>query len=182
VIERYQKDLMIAGKKDLKWNTPLSNSVPELKNSLVIEAKVVLEEYTFEVREDTNTQSLAEFLAEQTGIKDIKEKLVVLSDDDFKDFVEMFTEVITRTKIDNDKGTVKDGALFTEEYLPAETVMYSLVMASPIMAQIEEVKGWNEDDVLKFFKKCPEVIQIGGNATIGKGICEIITKGNKNGQ
>ncbi len=46
--------------------------------------------------------------------------------DDFKNFVKMFTEVITRTKIDNIKGTVKDGALFTEEYLPAETVMYSL--------------------------------------------------------
>jgi CRISPR-associated protein Cmr4 len=180
-VERYKKDLEIAGKKDLKWNTPPSNSMPELNNPLVIEAKVILEEYTFEVKEDTNTKSLAEFLSEQTGITEIKDKLVVLSDDDFKDFVEMFTEVITRTRINNNTGTVADGALFTEEYLPAETVMYSLVMASPIMAQIDEVEGWNENKILEFFKKCPEVIQIGGNATIGKGICEIKTKGNKNG-
>ncbi|MBK9462153.1 MAG: hypothetical protein IPN94_22720 [Sphingobacteriales bacterium] len=32
----------------------------------------------------------------------------------------MSTEVITRTKIDNETGTVEDGALFTEEYLPTE--------------------------------------------------------------
>ncbi len=42
----------------------------------------------------------------------------------------MSTEVITRTKIDNETGTVEDGALFTEEYLPTDSVLYSLVFAS----------------------------------------------------
>ena len=189
VIERFRKDLEIAGEKVINWNKPQPNTVPEIKDTLTIASKVILEEYTFEVRDDTNTKNLAEFLSKQTGINEIKDKLVVLSDDDFKDFVEMFTEIITRTKIDNKKGTVKDGALFTEEYLPAETIMYSLVMASPIMADIDEVKDLNdENDVLSFFKNCPEIIQIGGNATIGKGICEIIFKdkkeaeGDKNGK
>ncbi|HHC11500.1 MAG TPA: type III-B CRISPR module RAMP protein Cmr4, partial [Campylobacterales bacterium] len=111
---------------------------------------------------------------------EIKEKLIILSDDDFKDFVTLSTEVITRTKIDNATGTVKDGALFTEEYLPSETVMYSLALASPIVTKVTQIQNLNnEEDVMNFFiSTVPEVMQIGGNATIGKGIVSIVTGGN----
>ncbi len=175
VLKRYKRDLEICGLEETfkipNENSITSNSKVKLENENV----VILEEYSFEV--SNGADDIANFLAQQTGINEIKEKLVVLSDDDFKDFVKMFTEVITRTKIDNTTGTVKDGALFTEEYLPAETIMYSLAMASPIMAPVSDKKGLdNEEKVLEFFESCPEVIQIGGNATIGKGICKIITK------
>jgi CRISPR-associated protein Cmr4 len=56
----------------------------------------------------------------------MKEKLIILSNDDFKDFVTLSTEVITRIKINPDTGTVEKGALFTEEYLPSDTILYSL--------------------------------------------------------
>jgi CRISPR-associated protein Cmr4 len=185
VIQRYMDELKNIAQvddekiKDLK--IPKENAIPvNSKIKLDDENVVILEEYSFEVTQDIDGNGditkLANFLAEQTGINEIKEKLIVLDDNDFKDFIKMFTEVITRTKIDNFKGAVKDGALFTEEYLPAETIMYSFIMASPIMADIEELKDLNnEKDVLEFFKgNCPDVIQIGGNATIGKGICKIV--------
>ncbi len=174
VLKRYQRDLKICGKNE-SFEIPNENSITSDSEIKLDNEVVILEEYSFKVTQDDKTQKLADFLEKQTGITEIKEKLVVLSDDDFKDFVKMFTEVITRTKIDNKTGTVKDGALFTEEYLPAETVLYSLAMASPIMAPLSDKKGLDDEDkVLKFFKEIPEVIQIGGNATIGKGICKII--------
>lgn len=40
----------------------------------------------------------------------MKKDIMVISDDDFRDFTEMSTEVITRTRIDPDKGTVQNGA------------------------------------------------------------------------
>ena len=188
VIERFINDLNIADIK-VDFTKPQENKIT--KNSsikLEDEEVVILEEYSFEISSnDENVEKFANFLRNKLNID--TSKLIVLSNDDFKDFVKMFTEVITRTKIDNSKGIVQEGALFTEEYLPAETVMYSLAMVSPIFAKLKESDINNEDDVLKFFKDgCSDVIQIGGNATIGKGICEIIKKkdnsykGNKNEQ
>lgn len=108
----------------------------------------------------------------------MKKDVVVLSDDDFRDFVNLSTEVVARTKINNETGTVQQGALFYEEYLPQESILYSLALASPIFKEEDTKKGIfkqngkNEEDlVLEFFKAgLPEVMQIGGNATIGKGI------------
>jgi CRISPR-associated protein Cmr4 len=130
---------------------------------------VILEEYTFMIKEG-NCDKVVERIKSYTKIGDLSERLVILSDDDYKDFVTLSTEVITRTKIDPIKGTVKTGALFTEEYLPSESVMYSIVLASPTFRG----KEYSEDEVLEYFYTIPEVIQIGGNATLGKGLVQII--------
>jgi CRISPR-associated protein Cmr4 len=98
----------------------------------------------------------------------MKKDIIVLPDDDFKDFVNLSTEVITRTKIDNTTGTVATGALFTEEYLPSESVMYSLVLAHQ---EFRANSPLTASKVLEFFKEnLNDVVQIGGSATIGKGI------------
>lgn len=165
--------------------------------------KIVLEEYTFGIEYEENPELayLLRFLAEQLfplpsdgGQPDsyafwrnkLMTDVVVLPNEDFADFVNLSTEMITRTKIDNATGTVAQGQLFTEEYLPAESVMYSLVLASPIFKEKNVDKGIfntelqnecfpessnEEDRVMKFFETAlPEVIQVGANATLGKGL------------
>ena len=173
VLNRYFKDLKISG-RDENFEI-IKNSVPDKTSIMIDENNIILEEYQISVVKNNNTTKIAEFLSNELGVDKIKEKLVILNDDDFKDFVTLSTEVITRTKIDNSKGTVKDGALFTEEYLPSETIMYSLVMSSSIIAKVDVIKDLNsEDDVLSFFTtNVPSVMQVGGNATIGKGIVSI---------
>jgi CRISPR-associated protein Cmr4 len=176
VLRKFQRDLEIVGIRK-NFEIPTENSITsESKVKLDNENVVILEEYSFQVSPEAD--AVADFLAVETGVGNIKEKLVVLSDDDFKDFVKMFTEVITRTKIDNTTGTVQEGALFTEEYLPAETILYSFALTSPVMAPIDDKHGLDDEtSVLEFFRtNCPKVFQIGGNATIGKGICKIVTK------
>lgn len=138
---------------------------------------VVLEEYAFVANVQQVTVGevpLQNWLADQLFEPGsywhgkAQKSIVILSDDDFKDFVNLSTEVITRIGIDNMKGTVKDGALFTEEYLPAESVSYSIVLANP---EFSENGGMTGGEVLSFFQNnVPEVFQIGGNATLGKGI------------
>lgn len=175
VLDKFMKDLKISENEQnftINKNTITNDSKINIDNN-----SVILEEYQIDVKEDGNTQQIAEFLANELSNNEIKEKLIILSDDDFKDFVTLSTEVITRTKIDNQKGVVKDGALFTEEYLPSETVMYSLALASSIMTKITQVQDLNnEQDVMNFFTSTvPPIMQIGGNATIGKGIVFITT-------
>ena len=153
------------------------------KSDLIVGGdKIILEEYAFtashkdlKVGEKSLVQYFADTLFEANSYwhQKVQTSIVILSDDDFKDFVNLSTEVITRTKIDNTTGTVANRALFTEEYLPAESVLYSLVMAHDEFSSREN--KMTADCVLDFFKKNLEpIVQIGGNATLGKGLVKTV--------
>lgn len=143
----------------------------ENKTLVINKSSVILEEYSFSV-EETQTKDFIKI----PNLDIDKERIIIISDDNFSHFVKNSTEVITRTKIDNTKGTVAQGALFTEEYLPAETIMYSLVIANKSFSQkVDDLK--EVDKVVEFFNKIPKNIQIGGNSTLGKGIVKICCEG-----
>ncbi|MCS7245542.1 MAG: type III-B CRISPR module RAMP protein Cmr4, partial [candidate division WOR-3 bacterium] len=191
VLERFKKDLKLAGITDFNFSDfqNLQNTIPNTSN-IEISSKIVLEEFTFEVIKDQNTTKLAEWLSDNIFPNDnsyqfwrdkLKKDLVILSDDDFKHFVKSSTEVITRTKIDDVTGTVQSGALWTEEYLPQDTIMYSIVMFSQPRVE-DDKKGVFKDNtpakeaklIAEFFTKgIPEVIQIGGSQTVGKGFMRV---------
>lgn len=147
-----------------------SNSKLKLDNI----SKIVLEEYAFDVEESANLSKFGKWLSETIFVdlpdywkNKVKTDIVILPDDDFKDFVNLSTEVITRTKIDNVTGTVAQGALFTEEYLPAESLLYALLLCAPEFRK----DGMTNDEVFEFFNfHLPDLVQLGGNATLGKGI------------
>jgi CRISPR-associated protein Cmr4 len=167
----------------------LENTVPEGSNLLINNNVVILEEYTFQVKENPNTKKITEFIAQNIFKENehsfwkekLKKDLIILSDDDFEQFVTNSTEIITRTKIDDQTGTVETGALWTEEYLPQETIFYSIAFSSPIRSENKGLLAGNNNNtdeeaekVMSFFEGgLPKVIQIGGNQTLGKGIVRI---------
>ena len=173
VIQRFIEDMSICG-ESIDFLVPQSNTVPQgSKTKLQNDNIVILEEYSIDVCEDENTSKIARYFKQKLDID--PSKIVILDDDTFSDFVKMFTEIITRTKIDNETGTVEEGALFNEEYLPSETILYSLALFAPVFApKVQDLNLRSVEDVQKFFvANAPEVFQIGGNATIGKGICKL---------
>ncbi len=195
IINKFNEEMILAGRKE-KFNLPIIKSgegFDSIGNNLTINSKhIVLEEYTFKVNKNNTcldkneVNRFGEFLSlelfEGKGYfaGKLMTDIVVLTDDDFKDFVNLSTEVITRTKIDTETGTVQDGALFTEEYLPAEALMYSLTLFAPEFADKEKENTKEFDTYKKLqqyvkteFRKYP-VMQIGGNATLGKGITRAI--------
>jgi CRISPR-associated protein Cmr4 len=182
VLRRWKEDLGRAGGAP-DWTVPEAGSIlpgSALPVGTREEAKqVVLEEYAVEAAERDTVAPVAQDLqAAVPSVGDLPERLIVLTDDAFRDFTEMTTEVITRTKIDSETGTVAEGQLFTEEYLPAETVLYYLTMASPLRVEESASLGETDDpdsgDVLEFMHDhCPETVQIGANATIGKGLVQV---------
>ena len=194
VLERFKADLELCKNsggisKDLSSlnEIPSDNSlkpkngkgkcIVASNEQLEINKNIILEEYAFEIDDESekNIKGIAKFISDNTNIPEINNKLVILSNDDFRDFINLSTEVITRTKINPETGTVQSGALFTEEYLPAETVMYSLALTTPVFQEKkDDLSLKNENDVMDFFEKgVPEVIQVGGNASIGKGIVAV---------
>ena len=84
-------------------------------------------------------------------------------------------------------GTVQTGALWSEEYLPTDTLMYSLILIPSIVRELrlEELKEEKREhikDVEEASEKIKKilgdtynekVLQIGGNETIGKGFARI---------
>ncbi len=196
VIKKFMADLGLSCTSlpflydEKKGITP--NRVPNTSRSLFDkENRIYLEEFVFTAIEPedkaSNLDNIANWLSEKVFTDmgnywktKVKTDIVVLDDNDFRDFVTLATEVITRTKINNATGTVQDGALFSEEYLPAESVLYSLAMFSDeFRNDANKLKAKKEnsndaDGVLEFFESGltanNNIVQVGANATLGKGI------------
>lgn len=137
--------------------------------------KVILEEYVFdgeEIERDEDRRDIVDLFEKVEGLKDNLDKIVILSDSDFVDMVTMYTEIITRNEIDLETGTAKGKGLFSEEYLPAETVLYFSVLESAF---------YNKNVMEYFNQNIGSFFQVGGNETIGKGIVKILDKVESNG-
>lgn len=189
VLSRFLSDFKLAYPNQGKiFDLPDEKTVTENPNILIPnQSKVVLEEYTLDVKKDNKTSKAADWIANELIPKDpeydyirekIKKDLIVLTDNDFKNFTNLSTEVITRTAIDSKTGTVKDKALFTEEYLPSESILYFLTFAGPVFNEnkgiFQSAEKKEEELVMEFLTKgLPPAIQIGGNATLGKGLCRL---------
>lgn len=98
------------------------------------------------------------------------ERLLLVSDEMFDYCVSSCTEIQTQIKIDSRTGTASDGALRYQELLPADSILYSIVYYSK-SAGLNELQADmiqnHIEDVIKDF------VQIGGDETLGRGICKI---------
>jgi CRISPR-associated protein Cmr4 len=109
----------------------------------------------------------------------VLERFLLISNEMFYYCVSSCTEIQTQIKINSAKGTAEDGALRYQELLPADTLMYSIVYYSQSAGlnelQASTIQGHIED-VIKDF------IQIGGDETLGRGICKISWLKSENGK
>jgi CRISPR-associated protein Cmr4 len=133
---------------------------------LQIDKKIILEEYCFEGQPVNGkfAEELKKLSCDETW-NGISDRLAIISDEMFSFFVENACEVVTRIRINDSTGTVDNGALFNQEQVPSETMLYTMV-------------GTFKDEALldKFVKKLSErgnLIQVGGDETTGLGFCSV---------
>jgi len=165
VLKRLANDLEFAGFGGLK-DIPFVKKEEavvlkgEFKGDIILEDAVVRVNST----DDTKTD-----FALPDGFPEI-ERLLLVSDDMYDYCVSSCTEVQTQIKIDSATGTAADTALRYQEFLPADSVLYSIVYFSKSAGlnelQAETIQGHIEDVIKNF-------IQIGGDETLGRGICKI---------
>ncbi|MCI0624642.1 MAG: type III-B CRISPR module RAMP protein Cmr4 [Acidobacteria bacterium] len=187
VLERLHRDLKL-GETDADGFTPPSapakdKALCQQGNPLLVDGnKLVLEEFEFERTGDAGavTEWIAKHAVDDSFTCDrLKAHLVVLDDDDFTHFVRHATEVVARVGLDYERKTVKTGALFYEEFLPPETIFYSVVLTSASRREGDEKTA---QDILEYLRdNIPPVLQIGGDETIGKGLCAVRLVGGKDG-
>lgn len=142
-----------------------------------------LEELRFTaVPKPTEVEKLADCIAAlvpaTTGFgQALRDRLTILSDDDFAWFAENALPVRMRNALKDDGSkTVEDGALWSEEYLSPDTLMYMLVGTR---GRPTKIIPWPPDQTtpqctaVETFDKLLEAdrryLQVGGNETVGHG-------------
>lgn len=202
VLERLNRDLALSGQPTLKLSFSLGKEeavCPGSSPLLVDGNKLVLEEFEFtqtKKAEDVpcegnpeikTMKTFAEWIAAR-AVSDkatetrISSHLVILHNDDFTHFVRHATEVVARIGLDYERKTVKTGALFYQEYLPAETIFYSVVLANAsrnrnIAKAPGQILDYVDDRVTEV-----RFLQIGADETTGKGICGVRLFAGKAGE
>lgn len=190
VLARFRRDLEAAGQgASIAWRLDdLSDNGAAWTvddKSVATHGKVVLEEYSFTAESKVAVKDLAEWLAKNVLPQSeeyaffrerLQTSLVILPEDAFRDFTQFATEVVTRIRLDQEKKTVAQGALWTEEHLPTDTVLFA-----PLHASRSRTKGkpdWTADDILQFVRDLNlDRIQLGGDETVGRGIVKLRMSG-----
>jgi CRISPR-associated protein Cmr4 len=130
--------------------------------------KVYLEDLDLEAREEAGAGAWEDWLVQRLEAP-VKGRLVVVHDDLMGYLLETATEVVARIRLDDETKTVAPGALWYEESLPTESVLYSL-----LRTEASRRKGQNlpAEAILAMVKGLLEgPVQLGGKATVGRGLC-----------
>lgn len=145
------------------------------------QGQLVLEEYTFEAKPVRPLIDMGRWFGSAVFPQDetysywarkVQTDLAVVSEEAFRHFVTTRTEVIHRIRIDPETGTAATGALWTEEFLPADSVLYCPVAAQAPVHPTQRLK--TSADVLAWLKALvPDRIQLGGGRTLGRGVVRV---------
>lgn len=194
VLERLLRDVKIAGVRNLNISSVFDlkdqrNAKVTLESKLLIsedaakDPNMVLEEFDFKAQKDADLKKIAEALSKEIDLPRLNTHLAIISDEMFTHFVKNATEVNARIALDYETKTVSGTALFYVETLPPETVFYSLLIADRPKGKrkqdekIEKPVLENEASVLKYvdlkLNPDPAILQIGAEASTGKGICRV---------
>ncbi len=158
------------------------------KSAVSASNRIVLEEFSFNAQPDGSADQIAGWLAanalpqtdEYRYWRDkLQTSLVILADDDFRDFVQNSTEIVTRVRLDSASKTVIDGALWTQEMLPSDTLLMSAVIARSTRSQYAE-RQYSAEDVVGWLhgaEVIPARIQLGGDETTGSGMVALRWQG-----
>ncbi|MGL4423279.1 MAG: type III-B CRISPR module RAMP protein Cmr4, partial [Gemmataceae bacterium] len=144
-------------------------------NQLRITQKIFLEDLDFTAVPCPTATAWANkiaswvFEANETWRQIFTTRFVVLPDSAFDFLCETGTEVHTRVRIKDDTKTVAKGQLWTEESLPAETILMGLIQCDRVFQKNDALPRITETSLLEEFAKNPLTLQIGGKATVGRG-------------
>ena len=132
--------------------------------------KVIFEEYPLAVVANEIDELLVaalKNLCADSVWADMPKRLAVVSDELFQHFVENACEIANHNRIDDETGVVANGALFSQENVPSETLFYSVVNV---------VESTHLDMLDTKLNAEGLLLQIGADVTTGLGWCTVALK------
>ena len=180
ILRRYARDLSRAGLNgpSVPHNPASGNAyVPNNSVNLLDDGRLVLEDLDLAAEPHDSIAQFANFVGrtihptDRDGRTDVSTRIAVVPDEIMSFLSETATEVRARIAIDAEKGTVRRGALWYEENLPAESVMWGVYAISEIGGTGARRVAYELVDTLP---SADTLLQIGGNAGIGRGLVRFL--------
>ena len=185
ILRRHERDLRRAGAsppelpnapgKGEARVTPASVNLVETDDKN--DRKLVLEDLDLPARSDSSLKPWAQRIAravhpgDDGAQSDIVARLSLVSDDVMSFLAETATDVRARIRLDPKTGTVSKGALWYEEHLPAETVLWGVFALAD-----SNNDGRKASDLARAVPD-DELLQLGGNAGVGSGLVRFLAEG-----
>lgn len=186
ILRRYARDLESAGLKAPAIPRPgnAQHALVATDSVNLLENTLVLEDLDLAAQRNGLTQEWATTIAalvhpdDAAGQGDFSARFAILPDDILGYLSETATELRTRISIDQDSGTVKKGALWFEEHLPAESVLWGLYALSdsnePNQPRTAEALATAVRKQLPLGSGA--LLQLGGQAGVGRGLVRLLTQ------
>ena len=176
--------------RDVRGILPESPKVPALKDSASVPdntvlrvsgSQIALEDLDIDSETGTEAKQWAEHIAaavypENTANSEawreqLCQRFIILPDSTFSFLADTATEIRMRIRIDRETRIVKEGALWSEENLPAESVLYGILA---IDKSRHSANAKSADELSALIPAGETQIQIGGKHTVGRGLCRLV--------
>lgn len=173
LLHRYANDCERAKQKQ----DELSALVLQIDSQNVLVAEkthdtLFLEEFALTVHQNKALEKVIDILSKRFDLDKnaLTNQLAVVNDDMFTYLAQNSTPVNAHIALDENK-TVKKGALWYEETLPSETVMYSLLVCQSSRNKELTSDGQGIADIIRqeILPNDNRYLQVGGNETVGMG-------------
>lgn len=177
LLQRWQRDRARAGLPPESFEIAQPAADAALVAPGTRAADLFLEEYMYQCDGSQDLSALITALAQVSGRTEaeLSEKLTIINDDQFSVLCRAAIPVNAHIAIDNATKTVRPGALWYEESLPPETVLYSVIAAQDSRNKKNVDK--NAGELLDLFASelfgSHPYVQLGGNETTGMGWCKV---------
>jgi CRISPR-associated protein Cmr4 len=189
ILQRLLRDAESAGGTDAPTGVPrpatLGHCILTKETGVLSSDSVYLEDLDLNSDADADQRQLATTWATWIGQqvfpgtdaasdewrKMLSARFCVVHDDAMSFLLETATEVTARIKLQDDTKTAQDGALWYEEALPTESILYGLVVATPVRRFEDELDNTRIFNAIAMLASYP--MQFGGKATVGRGFCRM---------
>ena len=177
ILQRYQADqpalaalpIPVANAEQAFVTSANQNCAPNQS-----EKTIVLDLLDIQAQADDATEQWARTIAESVYPDDtesrayLHDRIIVLPDNLFMFLTQTAMDIRSRIRINQETGVVADGALWTEENLPAESVLWGGYA-------IQERDGQTGSEVsFQGVMQTSPLIQLGGNASTGSGLVRML--------
>ncbi len=181
ILRRYARDLLRSGADTQELPSAPEKGTAKITSTSVncVEKKLVLEDLDLTARPDHCLDAWAQRIAgtlhadDACARDDVAARFALVPDDVMSFLAETATEVRTRIRVDPDTGTVAGGALWHEELLPAETVLWGVFALTDSNNRDDSRSA---DDLAPALPDGGALLQLGGNAGVGHGLIRFLAR------
>ncbi len=179
VLQRYAQERKLAGLTSPAIPSLTGKEIAQVTTTSVnrMDGKLILEDLDIEANPAIALDEWAKLIAQaifpsdESSRSDLSSRLALLPDSIFSFLAETATELRTRIAIDPQTGTVKRGALWFEENLPAEAVLWGVYALS----EANDSSGRTAAELTAQLSG-EELLQLGGHAGVGRGLVRLLTE------